>query len=91
MAFSVTGHMRVDGGLAIRLTGTRRLLKLSLTVYGSPVTYLLIRVVIGGLREDYRWLAPTAANLAMLKVRIPPGFSRAKHASGLLPELRDVW
>jgi hypothetical protein len=31
----------------------------------------LIRVVIGGLR--YRWLAPTVANMTMLRVRIPGG------------------
>jgi hypothetical protein len=57
-------------------------MKLPLTVYVSPATYLLVRVVIGGLRQDYRWLAPTAANLAMLKVRIPPGFHRVNNATG---------
>jgi hypothetical protein len=56
-------------------------MKLPLTVYVSPATYLPVRVVIGGLRQDYRWLAPTAANLAMLKVHIPPGFRRVKNAS----------
>ena len=79
---SVTGRTRVDGAAAIKLTGTPRLMKLPLTVYVSPATYLLVRVVIGGLRQDYRWLAPTAANLAMLKVRVPPGFRRVKNASG---------
>jgi hypothetical protein len=77
---SVTGHVRVDGTAAIRLTGTKRLLKLPLTMYVSPVTYLLVRTVIGGRRQDYRWLRPTAANLAMLRVRIPPGFRRVKNA-----------
>jgi len=75
---SVAGRVRVDGAAAIKLTGTRRLMRLPLTVYVSPATYLLIRVVIGGLRQDYRWLAPTASNLAMLKVRIPPGFRRVR-------------
>jgi hypothetical protein len=79
---SVTGRTRVDGTAAIKLTGTPRLMKLPLTVYVSPATYLLVRVVIGGLRQDYRWLAPTAANLAMLKVRIPPGFHRVNNATG---------
>jgi hypothetical protein len=73
--------MEVNGVVAIRLTGTRRLTKLPLTLYVSPVTYLLVRVVIGGLRQDYGWLAPTAANLAMLKVSIPPGFRRVKDAT----------
>ena len=31
-------------------------------------------------RQDYRWLAPAAANLATLKVRIPPGFRRVRAA-----------
>lgn len=48
----------------------------------SPATYLPIRIVIGGLRQDYRWLAPTTANLAMLKVRIPPRFRRINNATG---------
>ena len=78
---SVAGHVRVDGTAAIRLTGTKRLLKLPLTMYVNPATYLLVRTVIGGLRQDYRWLRPTAANLAKLKVRIPPGFHRVKDAS----------
>jgi hypothetical protein len=78
---SVTGRVEVDGAIAIRLTGTRRLTKMPLTMYVSPVTFFLIRVVIGGWRQDYRWLAPTAGNLAMLKVRIPAGFRRVKDAS----------
>ena len=78
---SVTGRMRVDGAAAITLTGTQRLAKLPITLYVSPATYLPIRIVIGGLRQDYRWLAPTAANLAMLKVRIPPGFRRVNNAT----------
>jgi hypothetical protein len=76
----VTGRVPVDGAAAIKLTGTRRLTSMPLTVYVSPATYLLVRVVIGGLGQDYRWLAPTAANLAMLKVRIPPGFRRVPAA-----------
>src|SRR5690349_7951346 len=71
------GRTRVDGAAAIVLTGTQRMANLPITLYVSPATYLPVRIVIGGLRQDYRWLAPTAANLAMLKVRIPPGFRRA--------------
>jgi hypothetical protein len=77
---SVTGHVRVDGQPAIRLTGTERLRRLPLTMYVSPATYLLVRTVIGDLRQDYRWLRPTAANLAKLKVSVPPGFRRVKDA-----------
>ena len=78
---TTTGRTRVDGAAAIVLTGTQRMAKLPITLYVSPATYLPIRIVIGGLRQDYRWLAPTAANLAMLKVRIPPGFRRVENAN----------
>jgi hypothetical protein len=79
---SVAGRIRVDGAAAIKLTGTQRLAKLPVILYVSPATYLPIRTVIGGLRQDYRWRAPTAANLALLKVRIPPRFRRVKNAAG---------
>ena len=49
--------------------------------FRDPTTYLPIRIVIGGLRQDYRWLEPTAANQAKLKVRIPPGFRRVKNTA----------
>jgi hypothetical protein len=73
---SVTGRVRLDGTTAIRLAGSRAVTKLPLVIYISPVTYRLVRTVIGGLRQDYRWLAPTPANLATLTVPIPPGFHR---------------
>lgn len=79
---SVTGRMHVDGATAIKLTGIQRLAKLPITLYISPATHLPIRIVIGGLRQDYLWLAPTAANLAMLKVHIPPRFRRVNNATG---------
>jgi hypothetical protein len=79
---SVTGRIRMGGAPAIKLTGTQRLATLPITLYISPATYLPIRVVISGLRQDYRWLAPTAANLAMLKVHIPPGFRRVNNTTG---------
>lgn len=78
---SVAGHARLNGAAAIELTGTQRLAKLPITLYVSPATYLPVRIVIDGLRQDYRWLAPTAANLARLTVRIPPGFRRVSHAT----------
>jgi hypothetical protein len=73
---SVTGRVRVDGGTAIRLAGSRAVTKVPLVIYISPVTYRLVRTVIGGLRQDFRWLAPTPANLATLTAPIPPGFRR---------------
>jgi hypothetical protein len=73
---SVTGHVQVDGTAAIKLAGSRAVTKLPMIIYISPVTYRLVRTVIGGLRQDYRWLAPTPGNLATLTVPIPPGFHR---------------
>ena len=79
--FSVAGHVQVDGTAAIKLTGTPRLNVVPITVYISPSTYLLIRTMIGGLRQDYRWLAPTRANRALLTVPIPAGFRRTADSS----------
>jgi hypothetical protein len=76
---SVTGHVRIDGIAAVMLTGSRQLMKLPLVIYISPITYRLVRTVIGGLRQDYRWLAPTPANLAKLRVPVPPGFRRVEY------------
>jgi hypothetical protein len=81
---SVTGRVRIDGTTAIRLTGSRAVTKLPLVIYISPVTYRLVRTVIGGLRQDFRWLAPTPAHLAQLRVVIPPGFHRVRDAAGPL-------
>jgi hypothetical protein len=32
------------------------------------------------MRYDFRWLPPTKANLALLKLRIPPGFTQVHPA-----------
>jgi len=40
----------------------------------SPDTFLPVRVVFGDIEMDYRWLQPTAANLAKLTPQIPRGF-----------------
>ena len=37
----------------------------------SPDTYLPVRVIFGHIEMDYRWLQPTAANLAKLTPNIP--------------------
>ena len=90
----VSGHQRVDGVNAIRLTGE---LHAQLVEQGHPTvkgtvhetlwvgyrSYLPVRfranAVFTHLRsqwyqEDFRWLAPTRANLALLRLTIPRGF-----------------
>jgi hypothetical protein len=72
----ITGHREVNGVPAIELTGTRRLTTFGLKVDVSPSTYLPVRLKFGNLVWNYRWLQPTAANLAALKVAAPAGFAR---------------
>ena len=68
----------------------KTLTTLTTTIWVDPATYLPVRVTYQvrftapGTRPmlsvpqrfDIRWLPPTSANLALLKVRIPPGFIR---------------
>ena len=42
-------------------------------------TYLPIRRISGTTVDDLTWLAPTAPNLALLKLTIPPGFQPAPY------------
>jgi hypothetical protein len=72
----ITGHGQVNGAPAIEMTGTRRLTTFPLTVDVSPSTYLPLRLTFGHLEWDYRWLRPTAANLADLTVHAPAGYQR---------------
>lgn len=56
----------------------------TMILWVNPDTYLPVRVAmslregktapIQGFSSDIRWLAPTRANLALLRVAIPPGF-----------------
>jgi len=68
------GTETVQGVPAIKLTSTSKLTSHRLTIDVSPDTFLPVRVVFGDIEMDYRWLQPTAANLAKLTPRIPPGF-----------------
>lgn len=72
----ISGHGQVNGVAVIKMTGTPRLSKYPLTVDVSPATYLPVRLKFGNLWWNYRWLAPTAANLASLTVHAPAGFQR---------------
>jgi hypothetical protein len=61
-----------DGVEAVKLTGSN-----GITAWVNPSTDLPVRLSLGGARPDqieFRWLAPTAASLAQLSVRVPAGF-----------------
>lgn len=72
--YAMDGRQLVDGMDAIKLTGDKGLD----TLWVNPATYLPARAIFtfGRLRTqtDFRWLPPTAANLARLSLRVPPGF-----------------
>ena len=93
--FALAGHQQVDGVNAIKLVlkpqpglGIRETLLL------DPASYLPLRISAaflaahgqaGLLVQDYRWLAPTAANLAALhaaihRAPIPPRFRKLPSA-----------
>jgi hypothetical protein len=42
----------------------------------DPSTYLPVRLRMTGQQQDFRWLRPTAANLALAKLAVPAGFRR---------------
>jgi hypothetical protein len=71
--FRMAGQ-RVEGVETVKLTGSN-----GTVLWVDPATYLPVRVIVGGLKPtqiDFRWLSPTAANLAQLSVRVPAGFRR---------------
>jgi len=74
--FRVVGRQRVDGIDAIKITGDKG----SDTLWVNPAGYLPIRIylTLGGQRTeaDFRWLAPTPADLAKLHLRVPAGFKQ---------------
>ena len=74
--YSVAGRGRVDGVNAIKIVSKQG----TITFWVSPRSYLPVRLILGlgGLhfRTDFRWLPPTPANLAQLKVTVPAGFTQ---------------
>lgn len=85
-AWRVTGRTRLDGQRAFELAETghgQDILKpLPVTLWVSARTYLPIRLVIGAGQstgrtvDTFRYLPPTPANLALLRVPIPAGYPR---------------
>lgn len=91
-ALTSQGMQRVDGVNALKLVsvqhvplGPKKTLNtLTSTIWVDPATYLPVRettqwtypTVSIPMRFDFRWLPPTSANLALLTVRIPPGYTK---------------
>ncbi len=88
-ALSSEGMQQVDGVNALKLVSVQRsrlgpktLGTITTIIWVDPATYLPVRlttqwtrpIVSVPMRYDFRWLPPTSANLALLTVRIPPGF-----------------
>jgi len=92
--YQVAGRQWVDGIHAIKIVSVAPV-KSSQAFWIDPATYLPVRALWawsprhgnGGLRltGDFRWLAPTKANLAALHVTVPSGF-RQLHPN-ILPQL----
>jgi hypothetical protein len=83
--YTMAGAHLVDGVQALELKQVPSAASQSqMTFWVDPVTYLPVRGVAtfeapgmaGRAQADYRWLAPTSANVAELDVTIPPGFTQ---------------
>lgn len=77
------GKQQVDGVNALKLVSVEHQRPGTLTtiIWVDPATYLPVRLTTQWtgavlMRFDFRWLPPTQANLALLKVRVPPGFTQ---------------
>ena len=88
-ALSSDGRQRVDGVNALKLVSVQR--SRTTIIWVDPATYLPVRLttqttrptISEPFRYDFRWLPPTRANLALFKVRIPPGFTQLHtHCTG---------
>jgi hypothetical protein len=94
---AVVGRQRVDGIEAIELA-SRSISRISETIWVKPGTYLPVRVAVRsapgtpGLQQtaDITWLPPTAQDLAMLAVPIPPGFRHVRLTQAVLPILKSA-
>jgi hypothetical protein len=90
-ALSSEGMQQVDGVSALKLVSVQRsrvgpktVATISTIIWVDPATYLPVRLTTQWTRPivsvpmsfDFRWLPPTSANLALLTVRIPPGFTQ---------------
>ena len=92
-ALSFEGMQQVNGVNALKLISVQRsrfgpktLGSITTIIWVDPATYLPVRlttqwtrpIVSVPMRLDFRWLTPTSANLALLTVRIPPGYTQVR-------------
>jgi hypothetical protein len=92
-ALSFKGMQQVDGVNTLKLVSVQRsrfgpktLGSITTIIWVDPATYLPVRLISQWtrpmvsvpMRLDFRWLPPTSANLALLTVRIPPGFTQVR-------------
>jgi hypothetical protein len=90
--FKAVGKQRVDGVLAVKLVAkakeVRRQEGARETLWVNAKTFLPVRFSFGPntTTADFRWLPPTAANLARLHVTIPAGvtYRRLPPHTGIL-------
>jgi hypothetical protein len=90
--YRIAGQQQLGTARAIKLISVKPDGPYSETLWVSPATYLPMRLTWhwldqrgagpGTLTGDFRWLRPTAANLANLRVTVPHGF-RQEHSGGL--------
>lgn len=84
----VTRRTRLDGQSAIELTETPAgfYQPLPTLLWVNARTYLPLRMINGAggdvAQNDWYYLKPTAANLALLRVPIPAGYPRSNPAKG---------
>jgi len=77
--FKAQGKQRVDGDLAIKLTATPKEVAHQQgareVLWVNSKTFLPVRISFGrdSATADFRWLQPTATNLAKLQVIVPAG------------------
>jgi hypothetical protein len=79
--YKIAGSGQVDGVHALKLVPADPPHGMSAVLWIDPSTYLPVRDVVsmswhGTVQEDFRWLRPTAVNLARLDVPIPAGFTQ---------------
>jgi hypothetical protein len=80
----VAGNGDIDGIRCIKLVEQET--GITLTYWVSRSAYLPVRLVTqytqwpGSEQDDFSWLPPTAANLALATVTIPPGYTRVTPA-----------